>query len=240
MTKLLIIIMLSIVAPRANAQDSTALKNAAPLRTPYEMSGSELIFSSGEVSSYGQKLKSDGRFSAFLHLNYQSHYDYTPSFGIYSGLSLINVGFAHRLPLANGDDLQLTQRSYSLGIPLAVKVGNMGKRTYLAVGASLEYMFHYRRKAFYNGERGSTSSWFPSEVRPFNSAVFAELHLSKGFYIRAKYYLSDFLRNQESLIPVPGTSEVVSFRPEKSSLGYVSIGWVLMVRKKRHATKSEV
>jgi len=240
MLKLLIIMLLSLSFLPASAQDSTALRNAAPLKTWYEMSGSELIFSSGNVSSYGQKLKNEGRFSGFFHINSQAHYDYTPSFGLYSGLSLINVGFINRLPLANGDDLRLIQRSYSLGVPLAFKLGNLRKRRYLALGASAEYMFHYRQKAFYNGNKATASDWFPNQVRPFNSAVFAELHSSKGFFIRAKFYLNDFLQDRESAIPVPGTADVVSFRPTQSRLGYVSVGWVFKARKKRHAKKSEV
>jgi hypothetical protein len=240
MPKLLIIVLLSLAALQASAQDSTALKNAAPLRTWYEMSGSELIFSSGDVSSYGQKLKNEGRFTGFFHINSQAHYDYTSAFGMYSGLSLINVGFINRLPLANGEDLRLIQRSYSLGVPLAFKLGNMRKRSYLALGASAEYMFHYRQRAYYNGKKDITSNWFPNQVRPFNAAVFAELHLSKGFFIRAKYYLNDFLRDQDFSIPVPGTSDVVSFRPTQSRLSYLSIGWVLKARKKQRAKKSEV
>lgn len=218
----------------STAQDSTSL------RSWYEMSGSEFIYSFGEVQSNGQKLENQGRFSGFLHFNHQSHFDYTKSFGIYTGLSLINVGFINKIPLPAGDNLLLKQRSYSIGVPLAFKLGSMKKRTYFAIGAFAEYMFHYKMKSIYNDKKVKKSSWFPNEVNGFNPSLFVEFHFKKGFYIRYKYYMKDFLRNKESVITIPGTTETVSFRPEKSSLGYISIGWVFKVRKKKHATKSEV
>ena len=230
----LLLFFLALAIGQATAQDSTAVK------TWYELSGSEFILSFGDVRSNGQKLDNDPRLSGFLHFNYQLHYDYTPSYGIYSGLSLLNVGFTNHLPLANGDNLLLKQRSYSLGIPLAFKWGNMQKRNYLAAGAYLEYMFQYKQKAYYNDNKTKTDDWFPTQVRPFNSSVFVELHQADGFYLRFKYYLSDFLANKDLSVTVPGTADVVSFRPEKSSLYYVSIGWVFKVRKKQHAKKSDV
>jgi hypothetical protein len=95
-------------------------------------------------------------------------------------------------------------------------------------------------KVLYQDEKTKKSSWFPNEVNGFNPSLFAELHLRKGFYLRFKYYMKDFLRNKETEIMVPGTPETVSYRPERSLLAYVSIGWVFKVRKKKHATKSEV
>jgi len=235
MSKLLIIVLLSFgAAVQAKAQDSTAV------RTWYEMSGSEFIVSYGDVSSQGQKLDNKARWSGFLHFNHQLHYDYTRAFGLYSGLSLVNVGFANEIPLANGDNMLLKQRSYSLGVPLAFKLGNMSKRQYLALGVQPEYFFHYKQKALYKDEKTRESEWFSNKVRPFNTSLFAELHTSKGFYVRFKYYMNDFLNDKETFITVPGSSDVVSFQPSKSGLYYVSFGWTLKVRKKRPAKKSEV
>lgn len=235
MSKLLIIVFLSVVAAgQAKAQDSTAV------RTWYEMSGSEFIVAYGDVRSQGQKLDNEARLSGFLHFNHQLHYDYTPAFGLYSGLSLVNVGFANNIPLANGDKMLLKQRSYSLGVPLAFKLGNMPKRRYLALGVQPEYFFHYKQKALYKEEKTRESKWFSDEVRPFNTSVFAELHTAKGFYVRFRYYLNDFLSDRETSLTVPGSSDVVSFRPDKSGLYYMSFGWTLKVRKKRPAKKSEV
>lgn len=228
------VIFLVLCGQLSFGQDSTAVK------TWYDMSGSELVYSFGEVVDNGQKLEDQGRFSGAIHINYQSHYDFTKVLGIYTGLSLINVGFIHKIPLASGDQLLLKQRSYSLGVPLAFKFGSMKNRTYFATGVVAEYMFHYKRKAFYNDEKVKKSSWFPNEVNAFNPSIFAEVHFRKGFYFRFKYYMNDFLKNRPMEIPIPGTTETVNFRPERSSLGYISIGWVLKVRRKKHATKSDV
>ncbi|HEX8547237.1 MAG TPA: hypothetical protein VF691_09765 [Cytophagaceae bacterium] len=232
-TFLVIVYFLACGLP-STAQDSTSL------RTWYDMSGSELVYSFGELYNNGQKLEDQGRFTGAIHLNHQSHYDYTKSFGIYTGLSLINVGFIHKVPLTSGDQILLKQRSYSIGIPLALKFGNMKNRTYFALGAFVEYMFHYKMKVIYHDEKIKKSSWFPNEVNGFNPSLFAEFHFKKGFYLRFKYYMKDFLKNNQTEITIPGTAETVSFRPERSSLGYISIGWVFKARKKKHATKSEI
>lgn len=218
----------------SKAQDKT------PPKTWYEMSGTDLIFSSGELQNNGENLEKVTRFSAFFHINHQDHYDFNRSVGFYTGLSLVNVGMIHQLPLNSQENVLLKQRGNSLGLPLAFKFGNMEKRTYFALGGYIEWMFNFKRKLIYNDVKSKEEEWFSGQVNAFQPSLFAEIHFTKGFYIRLKYYLNDFLKDSERTLNVPGSADQINFRPTSSRMAYLSTGWILKVRKKRKATKSDV
>jgi hypothetical protein len=69
----------------------------------------------------------------------------------------------------------------------------VGRDAQLAAGTYLKYMFQYKQKSYYKDHKTETDDWFPTQVRPFNAPVFVELRQVTGFYVRFKYYLSDFL-----------------------------------------------
>jgi hypothetical protein len=225
--------------------------NSAPLKEWYGMSGSELIFSSGNVvanlayspaniSTNGFALENKMRFSLFFHVQHQNHYNFNKYFGIYTGWALINVGFINKLPILGSTDAEIRQRSYSIGIPLALKIGNMERGNYIALGVEEEYMFVYKRKVYYAGEKGVFVSWFSRDVNQLNPSVFAEIHFHHGFYIRAKSYLMDFLSDRNVQFYLPQSPILVNYQATKSSLAYLSIGTVIKLKRKKHATIKDV
>jgi hypothetical protein len=233
------LICLWIVA--AHAQDSlTRMGNRAPINKWYGMSGAQLIFSFGNVNEGSAPLPNVLRFTCFFHIQRQFHYDFGKAFGMYTGLSLINVGFINKL----GDpyDATLKQRSYSLGIPLGFKLGNMPKGDYLAVGAEGECMFAYKQKILYDGNKTVfNDNLFSSQyVNLFNPSAFVELRLHSGAYIRFKYYLLNFLVNRTETFTLPGTGIMETYTPEKSALYYISVGYLFKKKHKQHLTKDDV
>ncbi len=204
------------------------------------MTGSQLIFSFGNVNEGASQLPSVLRFTCFFHVQRQFHYNFGNAIGMYTGFSLINVGFINKLP--DVYDATIKQRSYSFGVPLALKIGNMSKGNYLAFGAEGECMFAYKQKVLYNGGKTiSTDNWFSNKnVNLFNPSLFAELRFHKGSYIRFKYYLLDFLVNKTSTFILPGTSIVETYTPERSTLFYVSVGYLFKRKHKHHMTKNDV
>jgi len=194
----------------------------------YWASGGEIIFSYGTVHTDSTTLNPVLRWSPFFNAQAQFHHDFSETAGIYTGLGIRNVGLISHINYKAQSDSTLKtgivkERSYSLGIPIAIKLGNMEK-VYFAGGGEAELMFAYKRKVYDQGnksEKNKTSSWFNDNVKIFNPSVFAELHLHSGPYIRFKYYLLDFLNyqgvNMKDGTPIPDYGS-------KSPLFYFAIG----------------
>lgn len=225
----------------AGAQDSlSAKRNIAPIHKWYSMKGGQLIFSKGEVMDNESYIPNILRFTCFFHLQYQFHYDAGKHFGLYTGISIINVGFINPIAVPDGSSATLKQRSYSIGVPLGFKLGNMPRGNYLAVGAEGECMFAYKQKILYNGNKTiENDHLFSSDhVNLFNPSVFGELRFHNGTYIRFKYYLLNFLVNETSMLDIGNYQ--VAYTPEKSALYYVSVGYLFKRKHKHHLTKNDV
>lgn len=191
----------------------------------YILSASELIFSSGDVKDGDMKIDPVVRFSGFFHFQTQAHYDFSNFAGVYTGIGLRNVGFINKL----NDSVRAKQRSYSLGIPLAFKLGDMNEKVWFAAGAEAELMFAYKQKVYFGGQKFKNHKWFSDKVNLFNPSVFAEIKFKRGGYIRAKYHLKDFLQKDKQDIRLFGVP--YEFTPEESKLFYLSIGSAIEPKK---------
>lgn len=240
---ILAFLLLAIISLETFAQSDSLPRNKWQARKWREMEASEIIFSGGELttSSLAVQPRNIVRFTLFFHFQSQWHYDFNKNIGFYTGLGLRNIGFTHEWDFVT-NDLKMKHRSYSLGLPLALKFGNLEKGIYGAVGVEGEMMFAYKRKAFYNGEKLKKREWFSDHVNVWNPSAFAEVRFKQGFYIRGKVYLREFLTNKEDILNLPGEAIPTVITPERSTLGAISIGTVLRTRlkKKAPASKDEV
>ena len=193
-----------------------------PIRKYYDLSEYELILSGGQVSDSGRVLVNMPRAS--LAVMYHANYNFGKHTGIYSGLGVRNIGFINQLPVPNQKDAIIKQRSWALGIPIALKLGNMGSGTYFAIGAEEEWMFNYKEKVFFDGHKSKHSEWTSTDVNNFMPSAFMEFHFLKSFFVRCRYYPTDFLTNQNSLITLPKTSTQVNYTPTNSTMFYISVG----------------
>jgi hypothetical protein len=236
----LIILLLTIITHEAFAQSDTSSRYQWQARKWREMEASEIIFSGGELttSSLPVQPRNIVRFTLFFHFQSQWHYDFNKHFGLYTGLGLRNIGFTHEWDFVT-EDLKMKHRSYSLGVPLALKFGNLEKGIYGTVGVEGEMMFAYKRKAFYNGEKLKKREWFSDHVNLWNPSAFAEVRFKQGFYIRGKVYLREFLTNKEDILNLPGEALPTVIVPERSTLGAISIGTVLRTRLKKKTPMSK-
>ncbi len=219
MKKLLLIILTLIVYDAGRAQKAESSEKK------YVLTASEFIFSQGRVIASNMKIDPVMRFSAFLNLQSQAHVDFSHRVGLYTGIGLRNVGFINKL----NDSIRIKQRSYSLGIPLALKFGNMKKKIWLACGTEAELMFAYKQKVFFGGEKFKNYGWLSDKVNLFNPSVFVEMKFKGGTYLRAKYYLKDFLQKDSQEIRLFG--DRYEFIPEESRLFYISIGSAVEPKK---------
>jgi hypothetical protein len=195
----------------------------------------ELIFSFGEVNSYGSTPNNIVRFTAFLNMQSQKHYNFSNHIGMYTGIGVRNVGFINRFPVPGEAEATVKQRAYSIGVPLALKLGGLENGNYLALGAEAEFMFHYKEKIL----QGSLS-WFSTDVTQFNPSVFADLRFHNGTFFRVRYYLENFLSNHDMNFVLPESGTTMAYKPEKSTLWYISIGSAFKTKYKHKLTKNEV
>jgi hypothetical protein len=218
MKKPLVILFLFLGALSSYSQEV-----ASPVKktnTVYSASVSETIFSFGIVDAAPLNTGTIVRFTPFFNFGQQLHVDFNEKLGMYFGLGIRNVGMINDL----NDSVRVKQRTYNVGIPIALKFGDMNGWQG-ALGVEAEFAIAYKQKVFVNGEKRKSGSWFDDRTNIFLPSVFAELKGKQGNYVRFKYYLTDYLTANQQ-INVPG----VEYRPTQSQLFYISFGYVIKNR----------
>jgi len=221
------------------------LEKPVPIKRTYLATVSEGILSVGnlgkvalyndlskvpENSFFGNEPNPIIRYSAFFHFGEQFHLNFGKSFGLYTGIGVRNIGMINRL----NDTVKVKQRVYSLGIPVAIKLGDMQKRIYAALGAELELFFNYKQKTFLGSGRGEKvekfNEWFSDRTPLLNPSLFIEFNFKKGTYIKLRYYLMKFLVAEKQNFTVNNIK--TGFRPETSQLFALSFGRVIGKKRK--------
>ncbi|MEZ5172907.1 MAG: hypothetical protein R2850_05235 [Bacteroidia bacterium] len=236
-----ILISFLLIAGFVNAQVPETKSN---FQKSYLASVSEVILSAGNLGK--TSIYPDGvilfapvpqetsqpipRFSAFLHFGEQIHLNFVNAIGMYTGFGFRNIGMINRL----NDSIKVKQRVYSFGIPLALKLGDMGKKRYAAFGAEVEFFFNYKQKTFLGSGRGDKvekfNEWVSNRTNLLQPSVFAEFCFGKGSYLRFRYYLTDFLNPSNQTFKVDGVT--YNWNPEQSQLFSLSYGKVLSKKRK--------
>jgi hypothetical protein len=190
---------------------------SAMAQKPYTETSGEIIFSMSQASftqefmdNYdGASLASNNvRFTCFFHVGEYVHYDLSNSFGLFSGLAIRNIGMItdETLPqqVAGGEgsvsygQYKIIRRQYTLGLPLAIKIGAFDKHLYFFGGGEYELAFHFKEKYWTgnyerSGDKTKDTEWFSSQTPTFLPSVFGGIQFPYGLNVKFKYYLSDFL-----------------------------------------------
>lgn len=185
----------------------------------------------------GTKVSSNPRFTLFFHTQQNLNFDLTNNLGLYSGFAIRNIGLIMEdlyqnvgYDVDNSDpdfnkNTKIKHRSYSLGFPLAVKIGSFDKNFFFYAGGEYEWMFHYKQKKFIDGAKYKFTQWTSDRVNPWIPSFFAGLQFPGGLNLKFKYYLENFL-NQE----FTGTDfgEPVDYSLfESSNIWYISLSIVI-------------
>ena len=105
-----------------------------------------------------------------------------------TGITMRNVGFIVR----NGV-YKSKYRTYTLGIPLALKVGNMSKHLSIYAGGEAGFAFNFKEKHFKDGEKNAVKSeWFSGKTNWFQPNLFAGFQFAGGTNIKFAYYPLNF------------------------------------------------
>jgi hypothetical protein len=184
----------------------------------YSESGGEFIFSFADVEKNGLSVTTPMRFSMFLHLGQNYHWNLNEYAGLFTGYGLRNIGY-----ITKEDNLKMKRRTYSIGIPLAVKFGAMDKNFFLYGGTSFELFFHYKQKQFIDGEKSKFSEWFSPRTERFAQSFFAGMQFPGGLNLKFKYYPGEFLNRD--FRGVDFTQEVDYSIYNRSNLFYVALSF---------------
>jgi hypothetical protein len=204
----------------------------------YHSNGGEIIFSGADVGFNGIDVNTNVRFTLFFHTQQHVNFDFTNNIGLFTGFGIRNVGFIvedlyQNVGFSDVDNTdpnwnkstKVKRRSYSLGFPLALKVGNFDKNFFLFAGGEYEWMFHYKQKLFIDGNKTKFTEWTSDRVNPWIPSLFAGIQFPQGFRLKFKYYMDDFLNT--SFTGVDFGEQVDYSQFESTGMWYISVAFFI-------------
>ena len=189
----------------------------------YSTSGGEAILSWATVDNNGQEGNVVTRFSAFFHFQSLANKDFSDKAGMYTGLTLRNIGFIYDDP--NNAAVRKKFRTYNVGIPFGLKFGNL-RKSHVFLGYELEIPLHYKEKTFVNEKREERFGvWFSDRTPTVMHSAFIGFRGPAGMSIKFKYYLTSFFNENYTEI-----NDGVSSTPYKgfdANVFYASLSFEL-------------
>ena len=210
---------------------SLSLVTANAQTHAYISSSGEMIFSFAKIKSAGADKSSDLRWSPVFNGQSLLNIDMTQHFGFFGGLAYRNVGFIYE---PTSDTLKKF-RTYNLGIPIGIKIGNM-KGTFLFGGYEFEIPFAYKEKTFVNDSKKTVeTAWFSPKVNPYTQSLFAGINFKGGMSVKFKYYLDNFFNaGYTENVGGVNTKPYANFT---ANVFYISLSWNAFKDLKSYETK---
>ena len=223
---LLLAISMAIISIETNAQRI------------YHTNGGEVIFSGADVNFNGTDVNTNIRFTLFFHAQHHLNLDLTNNIGLFTGIGIRNVGLITDDLYQNvgfididnthpdyNKSTKVKRRSYSLGFPIALKLGSFDKHFFFFAGGEYEWMFHYKQKLFIDDNKTKFKEWTSDRVNPWVPSLFAGVQFPQGFRLKFKYYMDDFLNT--SFTGVDFGQDVDYSQFESTGIWYVSVAFFI-------------
>jgi hypothetical protein len=190
----------------------------------YVTTGGELIFSFANVEQKGNNLSSTMRFSPVFNLQVMLNQDMNKNFGLFTGLAVRNVGYITNdyIDPVNSLNYKKKFRTYNLGLPLGIKVGDLDKAFFYG-GYEIEMAFTYKEKTYDGGDKiDKITGWFSDRNELFQHGFLAGVQFPRGINLKFKYYLSEF-HNQDYTT----NAGIKPYSGLKSNIFYISMSFFL-------------
>ncbi|MCU0441866.1 MAG: hypothetical protein MUE96_05660 [Bacteroidia bacterium] len=202
----------------------------------YPSSSGEMIFSFARIVKSGNEVSSNLRWSPVFNLQGLVNYDVGQSFGFFHGLAVRNVGFIYDVP---GTDTLKKFRTYNVGIPLGIKLGNVKDNGFFVYGGyEFEIPFNYKEKTFVSERKvDKFSLWFSNRTEWYTQSVFVGFNFPKGFNIKFKYYLNQFF-NQQFKETSNGVQSM-PFQNFDANVFYIALDWNVFKDVRSYSVKSK-
>jgi len=183
-------------------------------------------------TSISENMDQNVRFTAFLHFQHFLHINFNKNLGMMTGLTMRNVGF-----IVEQGENKSKYRTYTIGIPLALKIGDMGKHLSLYAGGEAGFAFNFKEKHFKSDDKKLTSSeWFSGKTNWFQPNVFVGIQFAKGTNLKFAYYPMNFFNEDYSSTDDFGNT-INPFDGVNVNLFYSSISFQLFHSDLRKAEK---
>lgn len=207
----------------------------------YPVTTWEIIFNPSSVEADlgdgPQHITTNMRFTGFFNWGQNLHFDFNDKFGFYTGLAFRNIGIIVDDPRYNDmtsvDYYKVKRRTYTLGLPVAIKIGNFNRNMYLFAGGEIEMLFHYKEKYWVSGVKYKSKEWFSNKTERWNPSVFVGIQFPGGFNVKYKYYFNDFLNHDYH----DSMYDFTSLR--ETSIWYISVGWQFRTRRAEKIVKRD-
>jgi hypothetical protein len=162
-------------------------------QSTYATSGGELIFSFADITQGGTERNSTLRFAPVINLQTNVNRDFSKKLGMFTGLAVRNVGYRMSDYVdPNGVTYEKSFRSYNLGLPIALKFGDMDKMFFYA-GYEIEMGFLYKEKTYENDDKiAKITGWWSDRQNVWQSSLMAGVQFPYGLNVKFKYYLTEF------------------------------------------------
>jgi hypothetical protein len=154
----------------------------------YKENSGEIIFAFSDVEKNGIQIPTKMRFTFFFHAGQNWHLDFTNNLGFFTGYGIRNIGI-----ITEEGNAVFKRRTYSLGVPLALKMGSFKNHLYVYGGGEYELFFHYKQKQFIDGNKSKQSEWFSARTKRLAPSFFAGIQFPRGINLKFKYYPENFL-----------------------------------------------
>jgi len=195
----------------------------------YWSSGLEMLFSFADVRDQGVDKSSTLRWAPVLNIQGRYNYDLNKNIGLFTGIGVRNVGYIYDNyqertidPAVMGNYYKKKFRTYNVGLPLAIKIGDMDGLLFYG-GYEIEVPFVYKEKTFDQGDKiEKITGWFSNRSQTFQHGFIAGVEFPYGFNVKFKYFMSEF-HNQN----FTESNGVKPYLGLESHIMYFSVGYNL-------------
>lgn len=163
------------------------------------------------------------RFTCFFNAGLTFNVNPARHFGLFTGIDIKNIGFIEK----NAGGATVKRRSYNIGMPLGMKVGNMvAGKPYFFAGGGIEMPIQYKEKSFViRDQKTKISEWFSNRTASVMPYVFLGAAVSHGCTFKVQYYPGNFLN------PAFTTNGTQPYAGYNVRLVLVSIGYAMPFKK---------
>jgi len=181
------LLLTTLICTAARGQDETPGK-AAVAYLSTNMDG-HILSSSFLSKNGGDAQMTTPRYTAFFHFGLNLNFDLGQHVGVFTGMNIKNIGFIEKIA-----DSTIKRRTYTIGIPLGFKIGNLRHDNYVIIGGGVDFPFNYREKGFVRrGDKSKFNEWFSTRTPAALPYVFVGARVKPGLSLKLQYYPGNFL-----------------------------------------------
>ncbi len=191
----------------------------------YSSASFEMIFSLANTDSDSGNYANVLRFAPVFNFQWLINYDMSKNFGVYSGIDMRNLGLI-RNHTSENPEVKYKHRSYMLGLPVGIKLGNLDNGTFLYLGGQIEWGFVYKQKEFVNDNKTKFKEWNSNRINQWQPSVFLGINLPYGTNIKFKYYFNNFLNEDYVQYDAAGGTSK-PYANQNSQIFYFSLNFMM-------------